>query len=212
MLKTMRKRLRSARTGLKGDWTVKNKNPIDRIFNEFNKVLKYYTCPDSCDSICCKYSPIQIEKFEYPIILNTVDQISKEIIEAKSQPASDYGFYKELPAVCPLLEGNRCTIYQARPLVCQRYPFEVTDDRRIVIRPCALGIDLILDYIIWSNDTESAKELYEDLKTDNKEMPKNAFVMGPFLKGVPRKFIQHLNKMKYEDRKRAREDLIKQIE
>lgn len=188
------------------------KNQIDKIFKEFNRVLKHYECPDFCNAICCKYSPIQFEKDEYNVIINTVDDMSREIIETQSIPAEDIDFYKELPAgECPLLHGLKCSIYDHRPLVCQRYPIEISMEFDIIIRPCALGIDLILDYMHFSGNTASLQDIYtEYVHNKNQEVPKIAYVIGSAFTGSKKlhSFSKYLNKTTPENRRLARERLI----
>lgn len=195
---------------------MKNINPIDKVFKEFSRVLKYYECPDFCNAICCKYSPIQFEQDEYKMIINTVDYVSKEIIETQSIPAEDMGYYKELPAGgCPLLHGSKCSIYNNRPLVCQRYPIEVSMNWDIIIRPCALGINIILDYMCFIGDTEGAKDIYtEYIRNENQDVPKIAYIIESIQKGSKKlhSFTKYLNKTTPGRRKLAREELVKQIQ
>lgn len=192
---------------------MRNKNPIDRVFNEINKIVRHYTCPDSCKSICCQYSPIMFERDEYQKILNNIDTTSKEIIETQSTPSIERGFHRELPSgVCPLLHGSKCSIYDNRPMVCQRYPIEVSIHRDIMIRPCGLGIDVILDYMCFTGDAAGASEIYnERLRIENSEVPTIAYVIGSLQDGYKslHAFTKYLNKTTPENRELARLELMK---
>lgn len=188
---------------------------IDYIYNEIDQILRHYTCPDSCASICCKYSTIQFEKDEYFKILNLVDSSSKEIIENGVKPASGPDYYRTLLPICPLLQGTKCSIYNNRPMVCRRYPFEMSVDHGIMIRPCALGINVILDYMCWSDDITAGETIYgEWLKNKNSTLPTIVYVLGSVLDSSKKlhEFTKYLNKTAPEDRKLVREECIKIIE
>jgi len=192
-----------------------NKSLSDIFYNELNKIVRHYTCPSSCNSICCKYSPINFEKDEYYRIISVVDQISKDIIKEKTIEYSKSGYYRKLPAaeVCPLLHDTKCSIYENRPLVCQRFPIEMADFD-VIIRPCSLGIDIILDYMCFSGNTSGAKEIYNEwLKNQNDTVPVTAYrteLRLPDTKKL-KMFNRYLKNTSQEDRKEKREGIIKQI-
>lgn len=194
---------------------MKNKSLPDIFYNELNKIVRHYTCPSSCNSICCKYSPINFEKDEYYRIISVVDQISKDIIKQKTIEYSKRGYYRKLPAAeaCPLLHDTKCSIYENRPLVCQRFPIEMADSD-VIIRPCSLGIDIILDYMCFSGNTLGAKEIYNEwLKNQNDTVPVTAYrteLRLPDTKKL-KMFNRYLKNTSQEDRKERREGIIKQI-
>lgn len=196
---------------------TQNYNPknIGYIFNAFNRILKHYQCPENCNAICCKFSTICFEADEYPKILRVIDQISREIIEKYSQPASD-GYYRCLPeGICPLLSGKKCSIYENRPMVCQRYPFEITENGQIILRPCSLGIKLILDFVTWSGRREYIEVLYRNWQNNaDQKVPQLAFIVDSMEDGAKmlKQFNRFLNKTTSEERKLRREELIAEIE
>ncbi|WP_424353532.1 YkgJ family cysteine cluster protein [Methanosarcina mazei] len=187
----------------------------DNFYNELNKIVRNYTCPSSCDSICCKYSPINFEKDEYYRIISVVDQISKDIIKEKTIEYSKRGYYRKLPAAeaCPLLHDTKCSIYENRPLVCQRFPIEMADSD-VIIRPCSLGIDIILDYMCFSGNTSEAKVIYNEwLKNQNDTVPVTAYRTELRLPDITklRMFRKYIKNTSPAERKKRREGIIEQI-
>lgn len=192
-----------------------NKSLPDIFYNELNKVVGHYTCPSSCNSICCKYSPIGFEKDEYYRIISVVDQISKDIIKQKTIEFYEYGYYRILPTgVCPLLHDTKCSIYENRPKVCKRFPIEYWDDYGVIIRPCSLGIDIILDHMCFSGNTLQAKKMYNEwLHNKNNTVPINFYKTELRLPDTRKLkiFNRYLKNTSQEDRKERREGIIEQI-
>lgn len=149
----------------------------DGLVNKASEVLQQYTCSSECGALCCKLSPICFEQKEYYKILETVDAGNKALIEERTIKlqsvqifnAKEYGKeiiqliednqpFKIFPAPCPLLNvSDKCSIYQNRPSVCRRYPFEFAhfdlfedfSESVFMLKACDLGIEVAFDYDCW---------------------------------------------------------------
>lgn len=154
----------------------RKQSPVEynMLITKIQKILAYYTCPDTCTAKCCNYSPINLDNREYHNIIRKVDKESAEIIKSKSVYAPiKSGFFKRLPSSCPLLVGLKCRIYENRPEICRNFPFETTTslDYFLQLRICPLSMIIIHDYVEFlnlSNENEKANlftEIYEKHKS-----------------------------------------------
>ena len=148
----------------------------DSLVTKSESILEHYTCPETCDAKCCKYSPINFNNREYHEIVRKVDKDSAAILKSRSVFAPiKSGFYKQFPTcVCPLLKESKCSIYKNRPETCEKFPFEIVQNSatgsNLQLRICPLSMIIIRDYIQWLNlstDHETANlftEVYEEHK------------------------------------------------
>ncbi|HII81020.1 MAG TPA: YkgJ family cysteine cluster protein [Methanosarcina sp.] len=149
----------------------------DGLVNKASEVLQQYTCSSECSALCCKLNPICFEQKEYYKILEAVDAGNKALIEERTiklqsvqifdakeygkeivQLIEDNGPFKTFLAPCPLLNGSdKCSIYQNRPSVCRRYPFEFArfdlfkdfSESVFMLKACDIGIEVAFDYGCW---------------------------------------------------------------
>ncbi len=148
----------------------------DWLVSRTQNILKHYSCPDSCNAKCCKYSEISITKKEYKEILKNIDKESADIIKSNTLNADRTEFYKMLPAsgACVLLVESKCRIYNNRPEACRKFPFFIVSVNRnyfLGLQLCPMSINIIRDYALWyqSKDTNEAcmlmkfYEQYRDL-------------------------------------------------
>jgi Fe-S-cluster containining protein len=118
------------------------------------RILKLYSCPDSCNAKCCKYSEISITKEECKEILKDVDKESADVIISNTVNVDRTEFWKMLPSsgACVLLIESKCRIYNERPEACRKFPFFIVSVNRsyfIGLQLCPLSIKIIRDYALW---------------------------------------------------------------
>lgn len=186
----------------------------DCAMRKIDEILKYYTCPDECHGACCRYSRIRIEKKEYFKIMKSVSVEQKEIIEKKtvSMPQEE-GYYRAFPTGdCPMLEGSRCGIYEDRPSICKRFPFE-SSDSVISVKSCQLGMNVILDYLGWMVGIRACEKTFVDevlrelLATKSSDVARlGNMVINP--KSLP-EFLGYLKTTTPEIRKSRCEEITK---
>jgi uncharacterized protein len=126
----------------------------DWLVSGTQSILRHYSCPDSCNAKCCKYSEISITKEEYKEILKTIDKESAELIKSKTINVSKTEFCKMFPSsgVCVLLVESKCRIYSNRPEACRKFPFFIISVNRsyfLGLQLCPLSINIIRDYALW---------------------------------------------------------------
>jgi len=139
-------------------------------------ILKHYSCPESCNAKCCKYSEISITNEECKEILKTIDEESAELIISNMVNVDRTEFCKMYPSsgACVLLVKSKCRIYNNRPQACRKFPFFIVSINRsyfLGLQLCPLSINIIRDYATWyqSVDSNEAKmltnfyEKYRDL-------------------------------------------------
>lgn len=66
-------------------------------------------------STCCELYPIDLNDKEYKILKNLKPDLKTD----------DFGVLHIIQPPCPFLEDHRCTIYEARPMICRLYPLAV---------------------------------------------------------------------------------------
>ena len=138
-------------------------NKYDWLVSATQSILKHYSCPDSCNAKCCKYSEISITKEECKEILKAVDKESADVIKSNTVNVDRTEFCKMLPSsgACVLLVGSKCRIYINRPEACRKFPFFIVSVNRsyfLGLQLCPLSINIIRDYALWyqSIDTNEA--------------------------------------------------------
>lgn len=71
---------------------------------------------------CCRTLPVILEQGDIERLVAALGMSVGEIQDAFLEYDEDRGGRWLLPAPCPLLEGNLCRVYEARPLSCREYP------------------------------------------------------------------------------------------
>lgn len=75
-----------------------------------------------CNALCCREDGVRNYVSLMPTEATRLYSAFPEMM-MKAPHETKGGLYK-LYQPCPFLEGNRCTIYELRPLVCRFYPFQ----------------------------------------------------------------------------------------
>lgn len=166
------------------------------IFKVIDSRVKNYNCSLDCNGMCCKVRPVDFSQDEYSKMLSQVDSQSKEILLTQTEDDDPVLKIKSLnipiekfprefaeqmskkkarqfkTAICPMLENDKCRIYEFRPGTCRYYPFNYDNlysDGVIKIEPCLMGLDIIFDYLamtinsgFYYNDPLSKKNYIEE--------------------------------------------------
>ena len=108
----------------------------DWLVSATQSILKHYSCPDSCNAKCCKYSEISITKEEYKEILKIIDKESAELIKSNIINVDRTEFCKMFPSsgACVLLVESKCRIYNNRPEACRKFPFYSISKHKLFFR------------------------------------------------------------------------------
>ncbi|MCD6203926.1 MAG: YkgJ family cysteine cluster protein [Methanophagales archaeon] len=101
----------------------------ERYIRLAEDILSYFRC-ERCGE-CCRTLPISLG-------WDDIERLYKEEGEAFFDKLDDNAIENCLKTPCPYLNGNRCTIYDKRPLVCRVFPFEFAYPFPS-IRNCPLG-------------------------------------------------------------------------
>lgn len=142
---------------------IMNLNP----FQVVDKILKHYTCPESCGAACCQKLSIPITYPEVKVIEKN-SRVNRKILDTLVFPTGKYevfkdvgfnekanGSFKIFPVKpCPFLNpDNLCNIHKRKPLACRVYPFNIIrkpekpDELNFKINLCELGFNFYLDYV-----------------------------------------------------------------
>jgi Fe-S-cluster containining protein len=74
---------------------------------------------------CCRYSSVTVEHSEIEAIAGYLGDTVENITRLYTEPASGAPALRSLKsnqAGCVFLDGNLCTIYEARPKACREFP------------------------------------------------------------------------------------------
>lgn len=198
------------------------------------EILKFYSCPAECEAKCCRVYDIPLSVTDRKKI-SKISKTHKKIIESEVIEKSEtfYGIevrktvFKKMP--CPFLNNDKCGIYQQRPVTCAVYPFHAyaNDQDNLVIDPCILGRDLMVDLIRFnllrlSGDDPRAREDFEIyleyakkiivslLKADEKSQDDLPNMVVPDLEDL-RFFLFELRKLSPEAIMDLRKDTISYV-
>jgi Fe-S-cluster containining protein len=78
---------------------------------------------------CCRKTATNLDEEDMERLATALDVSIAEFQEAYLKWNDDHGGHWQLPAPCPLLEGNLCRVYDARPTSCREYPHLHNDFR-----------------------------------------------------------------------------------
>lgn len=78
---------------------------------------------------CCRVTATNLSEEEIKRLAAALDMSIAELQEAHLEWDDDRGGRWQLPAPCPLLEGNLCRVYEACPTSCREYPYLHNDFR-----------------------------------------------------------------------------------
>jgi Fe-S-cluster containining protein len=78
---------------------------------------------------CCRKTVTSLDDGDVERLAAALGMSVAEVQGTYLEHDQDYGGRWQLPAPCPLLEGNLCRVYEARPTACREYP-HLHDDFR----------------------------------------------------------------------------------
>ena len=78
---------------------------------------------------CCRKTATNLDEEDMERLATALDVSIAELQETHVVYDEDRGGRWQLPAPCPLLEGNLCRVYDARPTSCREYPHLHNDFR-----------------------------------------------------------------------------------
>ena len=81
----------------------------------------------ACANCCRTMVPI-LSRADIVRMASALNMSEDEVVRDYLKPAEERGSFTFRSAPCPLLEGNRCTIYEARPENCRGYPHIQKDE------------------------------------------------------------------------------------
>lgn len=195
------------------------------------EILKFYSCPAECEAKCCKVYDIHLSVLDKKRI-SKISKAHKQIIVSEVIEKSEtfngievrHTVFKNLP--CHFLNSDKCGIYQQRPVTCVVYPFHAyeNDQDNLVIDPCMLGSDLMVDLIgfnllyLWGDDPRKREAFKINLEEAQKIIVSilSADEADKDNMGVPdlehlRLFLFHLRTSPQEEIKDLREQTISYV-
>jgi Fe-S-cluster containining protein len=78
---------------------------------------------------CCRKTSTALEDGDVERLAAALEMDVPDLQATYLEFVEDKGGYWRLPAPCPLLEGNLCRVYEARPASCREYPHLHNDFR-----------------------------------------------------------------------------------
>jgi len=100
------------------------------------EILEYFECKRCCK--CCREMPIHLND-------EALERLYRIDGDALFDKMDDKEVDNYLKTPCPYLKGNRCTIYENKPMSCRMFPF-------VVIRPvptlqlCPMGKNIFEEF------------------------------------------------------------------
>lgn len=132
-----------------------------RNFDEYTpKILSCFSC-EKCGEICCKNLPVELGFDE--IAFNQIYKIYEKVKQSENIKFEEFedkylefrteSWYIKSP--CPFLKENKCSIYDVRPIVCRRYPFEwdlhITTIQNV--KNCPLAKKISSEFVAFSKES-----------------------------------------------------------
>lgn len=94
--------------------------PFQILAGEVQKHVNCMACAN-----CCRHSLVSVDKRDIARIARRIGVTAEEAMRAYTVPDPDAPALRMLRTTaegCVFLEGNRCTIYDARPKTCRDFP------------------------------------------------------------------------------------------
>lgn len=103
----------------------------ERLMSVVNALTEEITAQIDCTQCanCCRMTTTRVEDNDMARLAAALDMSIPDLREMYLIYVEDEGGYWQLPAPCPLLEENLCSVYEARPTACREYPFLHNDFR-----------------------------------------------------------------------------------
>jgi len=114
---------------------MKSRDHSDRVLRRIAEGIEQQIDCTACAN-CCKTSTTEVSERD-------IDRLARHLRIPREQFLGDYTMLDEEGALslrftpeagCVFLEGNLCSVYEARPDICQRYPHMVRGNGSIASR------------------------------------------------------------------------------
>ena len=114
---------------------MKSRDHSDRVLRRIAEGIEQQIDCTACAN-CCKTSTTEVSERD-------IDRLARHLRISREQFLADYTMLDEDGALslrftpeagCVFLEGNLCSVYDARPDICQRYPHMVRGNGSIASR------------------------------------------------------------------------------
>jgi len=114
---------------------MKSRDHSDRVLRRIAEGIEQQIDCTACAN-CCKTSTTEVSERD-------IDRLARHLRISREQFLADYTMLDEDGALslrftpeagCVFLEGNLCSVYDARPDICQRYPHVVRGNGSIASR------------------------------------------------------------------------------
>jgi uncharacterized protein len=114
---------------------MKSRDHSDRVLRRIAEGIEQQIDCTACAN-CCKTSTTEVSERD-------IDRLARHLRISREQFLADYTMLDEDGALslrftpeagCVFLEGNLCSVYDARPDICQRYPHLVRGNGSIASR------------------------------------------------------------------------------
>lgn len=103
----------------------------ERLMSVVNELTEEITAQIDCTACanCCRLTATHVEEEDIERLADALDMSVSAFREAYLEFDEEAGGHWQMPAPCPLLEGNLCRVYEARPDSCREYPYLHNDFR-----------------------------------------------------------------------------------
>ena len=100
-----------------------------RLMSVVHRLTEDVTARIDCTACanCCRETPVLVDKADMERLARHLDSDVQTLRSTYLQ--RDEQKHWQLPAPCPLLAGNLCSVYDARPSTCRQYPHLHNDFR-----------------------------------------------------------------------------------
>jgi Fe-S-cluster containining protein len=103
----------------------------ERLMSVVRELADEITAQIDCTQCanCCRETATELGQEEIERLAAALGMSVADLRETYLEYEEDRGGYWKLPAPCPLLDGNLCRVYEARPDSCREYPHLHNDFR-----------------------------------------------------------------------------------
>jgi Fe-S-cluster containining protein len=103
----------------------------ERLMSVVRELADEFTARIDCTQCanCCRETVTVVDEADMERLVAALGMTVPALCEAYLEFDEDYGGRWLLPAPCPLLKGNLCRVYEARPQECREYPHLHNDFR-----------------------------------------------------------------------------------
>jgi Fe-S-cluster containining protein len=103
----------------------------ERLMSVVRELADEITAQIDCTQCanCCRETATNLDEKDINRLAAALDMSVAKLQETHLKYDEDRGGRWQLPAPCPMLEGNLCRAFEARPISCREYPY-LHDDFR----------------------------------------------------------------------------------